>query len=224
MFNSVSDISLPPTKVVASFARCNRPFQNKFYGSENRPTSFFELVEYWAETKNIGDKILVTIGLWCTKAPLITLIITSPNPEMRNSEFDKFHGKALDKFISEQQGETKDAVTLFYQFLFEKFRKPAKHDPLTYIITSAYCNVAFLYGKRQDIKANAVMYPSVPFGGQGVNFAVNPDYIKPDNIELREVMCNELTISANKELKYDFTETNKWTVGKINQATNVLTW
>lgn len=224
MFTKVSDISTPPVKVVSAFARCNRPFQTKFYGSENRQTSFFELVEYWAETKNIGNKILVTIGLWFTKTPLTTLIVTSPHPDKRTSEFDKSHGAALDRFISEQQEETKEAVTLFYEFLFERFRKPAKHDPLTYIITSAYCNVAMLYGKRQGIVTQAVMYPSVPFGGQGVNFAISSDYIKPENIELNEVMCNELTISENKSLKYNFTETNKWQVKKINQIGNTLVW
>ena len=40
--------------------KCNRPFQSKFYCSENRPTSFMELVEYWAETKTLR-KVYATI-------------------------------------------------------------------------------------------------------------------------------------------------------------------
>ena len=39
-FSKVSDIFLPPNLIVSSYARCNKPFQSKFYGSENRPTSY----------------------------------------------------------------------------------------------------------------------------------------------------------------------------------------
>jgi hypothetical protein len=220
-FEDIGDISTPPLKFVTKFARCNRPFQPKFYGSENRPTSFMELVEDWAETRTIGDKIYVTVGLWKTRKPLFALIVTSPNKENRTSEFDKKHGGALDDFVGKQENEAQDAMVLFYQFLFDKFRKPAKHDPLTYIITTAYCNVAFAQAGGQ---ANSVMYPSVPFGGQGVNFALNPDFITPENIELVNVICNEITVSENKQLKFNYTETNIWTAKEVKPTLQKLIW
>jgi len=43
-FNKVSEIFIPPPQFVPSYARCNKPFQSKLYGSENRPTSYIELV------------------------------------------------------------------------------------------------------------------------------------------------------------------------------------
>lgn len=57
LFPLISDISITPNQFVKNFARCNRPFQSKFYCSENRPTSFAELVEYWSDTKDFGDKV-----------------------------------------------------------------------------------------------------------------------------------------------------------------------
>jgi len=37
-FEKINDIFIPPEKIVTSYARCNKPFQSKLYGSENRPT------------------------------------------------------------------------------------------------------------------------------------------------------------------------------------------
>lgn len=179
LFQTVKDISTPPYQVIKDFARCNRPFQSKFYGAETRPTSFMESVENWAETKEFGETLYVTTGLWITKKSLFSIIVTTPDIENRTSEFDKHHGKALDDFIGKYEGEFKEAMIIFYRFLFDRFRKPAKHDPLTYIITTAYCNLALAQTKGQ---ANCIFYPSVPFSGQGVNFAINADFIKYENI------------------------------------------
>lgn len=221
-FNKISDISTPPNQYVKCFARCNRPFQSKFYGAETRPTSFMELVENWAETMQFGEKLYVTTGLWITKKPLFALIVTTPDIENRVCEFDKLHGNAFDNyFFNKYEGETKEAMVQFYRFLFEKFRKSAKNDPLTYIITSAYCNIAF--SEIKD-KANCVLYPSVPFSGHGVNFAIHGDFIKKENIELRAVMCNEFTISENEHRKHSFTETNDWTAKQILSDQNEIIW
>lgn len=202
LFETTNEISIPPYQAIKNFARCNRPFQSKFYGGETRPTSFMELVEYWSETKNIGDKFHVTTGRWRTKKSLPSIIITTPDKENRKSEYDIYYGKALDESINNYSGETKEAMIIFYRFLTNRFRKPAKKDPLTYIITTAYCNIAKMHGD-----AKAILYPSVPFGGEGMNFAISADFINSENIILEGVVYNELTISENNAGKYTFTET-----------------
>ncbi len=222
LFTKISDISFPQNQYVKDFARCNRPFQSKFYCAETRPTSFMELVENWAETMQFGEKLYVTTGLWITKQPLNALIVTTPDIENRVCEFDKLHGNAFDNyFLNQYKGETKEAMVQFYRYLFNKFRKPAKNDPLTYIITSAYCNIAL---SEIEERANCVLYPSVPFSGHGVNFAINADFIKNENIELRAVMCNEFTISENELNKHSFTETNDWTAKQILSDQNEIIW
>lgn len=166
LFENISEISLPPAYLVKKFGRCNMIYQPTFYCSDFRVTSYAELLEYWVEEKTANPIIYATIGRWRFMNPVRVLIVTSPNEEDRVSGYDKTNGKQLDEFINQLDGETKDAVILFYQFLFEKFRKPAKHDLRTYIITTAYCNLAIMSGQ-----VDAIYYPSVPYGGKGVNLA-----------------------------------------------------
>lgn len=99
-YENVREISLPTYECVRHFARCNRPFQPKFYGSENRPTSYMELSEYWAETKNFRHKLYVTTGLWVTKKSLDAIIISTPGKSDCKSEYDKYFGKMLDDYIN----------------------------------------------------------------------------------------------------------------------------
>ncbi|HMX00861.1 MAG TPA: hypothetical protein PKL56_15945 [Cyclobacteriaceae bacterium] len=204
LFEQISEISLAPNKVVSNFARCNRPFQSKFYCSENRPTSYMELVESWVDTKKVGDKVCVTISEWLLKSSLPFIIVTSPDKEKRASKFDQIHGKIIDTFIDRHTGETREANIIFYRYLFEKFRKSAKKDLKTYIITSAYCNVSLhLAGD----KASGVYYPSIPFKEQGVNFCINSKFVTKEHLELVSVARNEFMVEENEIGKFNFQET-----------------
>lgn len=75
----------------------------------------------------------------------------------------------------------KAAMILLYKFLFDKFRKPAKKDPQAYIITSAYCNFAFNQTKDN---IDAILYPSVPYDGKGINIAIKATYPFEKNMKL----------------------------------------
>jgi hypothetical protein len=220
-FKTIGDISTTPNQFVKGFARCNRHFQSKFYCSENRPTSFMELLENWAETKNFGDKVYVTIGRWVLKNPLTTIIVTTPDKENRISGFDKYYGSAIDTFIGNCETENQETTTILYRYLFDKFRKPAKHDLKTYIITTAYCNLALT---RLMGKADAIYYPSVPFVGQGVNFAINSDFATFDNLELTHIMRNEISISENENKKHSFIETAISQATKFDTTNNLIEW
>jgi len=220
-FKTVGDISITPNQFVKGFARCNRPFQSKFYCSENRSTSFMELVENWVETKNFGEKVYVTIGRWLLKKQLTTIIVTTPDKENRISEFDKYHGSAMETFIENCEPDIREATTILYRYLFDKFRKPAKNDPKTYIITTAYCNLALSHSGG---KANGIYYPSVPFSGQGVNFAINSDFATFDNLELTHVIRNEMSITENENKKHSFTETAISEASKIDTKNNLIEW
>jgi hypothetical protein len=179
-FVDFADISIPPAKFVKSFARCNVPHQPVFYCSDFRQTSYMELLEYWVEEKK-EEFLYVTIGKWKIRNSLKLLIVTSPFEGDRITSFDKMHGIKLDHFINQQCGEMKSAMIMFYKFLYDKFRKPAKKDPQTYIITSAYCNFAF--NLKQDT-IDAILYPSVPYDGKGFNLAIKPTYNFEKNMKL----------------------------------------
>lgn len=221
-YEKVSDISAPPAKSVSSFARCNRPFQSKFYGGDSRPTAYAELVESWAIDKKIGDKLYVTTGLWTTKKPLHAIIVTSPDMAEREFEYDQFHGEGVDHFISEQEGDFKNAMIEFYRFLFRKFRKSAKGDPLTYIIASAYCNLSLTQGRKEQ---NCIAYPSVPFMGEGINYCISADFVSDGGMELHNAKCTELTVGeAEEKGKFSFRETKSWDATSILPLENKITW
>jgi hypothetical protein len=220
LFQAVSDISITPNSLVKNFARCNRPFQSKFYCSENRQTSFAELVHNWAETKNYGENVYVTISRWELKKALKTIIVTTPDKDNRISDFDKRHGAELEIFIASCEPEIREATTILYRYLFEKFRKPAKDDLKTYIITAAYCNLALTHSMGN---ADGIYYPSVPFDGQGVNFAINADFATLENIELTNVIRNKLSISENENKKHSFTET-ELKEAKFDTLNNSIEW
>lgn len=221
LFDQISEISIAPSKVILNYARCNRPFQSKFYCSENRPTSYMELVESWIDTKKIGDKVYVTVSEWLLKCSLPFIIVTSPDKENRTSRFDQIHGKVFDTFIDQHTGETREANIIFYRYLFEKFRKSAKKDLKTYIITSAYCNVSLhLAGE----KAAGVYYPSVPFKEQGVNFCINRHYVEKGSLDLVSAARNEFTVEKNEIGKFNFLETEFRQSKELNFVNGTIKW
>jgi hypothetical protein len=202
-FLRISDISIPPKIVVKNFARCNRPFQSVFYSSENRQTSYSELLEYWSNTRNPGDILKVTIGKWELKKTLTAILVTTPDIDKRISNFDKEHGKALDKILENYKGEELESYILFFRYLTEKFRKAAKNDLKTYIITSAYCNAALMHSNGQ---AYSIYYPSVPSQEVGINLAINSNFFTDENFELKSAMRNKFEVFLNDEGKHHFKE------------------
>jgi len=219
-FQNISDIEITPRKSVKDFARCNRPFQSIFYCSENRPTSFMELLEYWVETKNFGDKLYITMGIWGNIKPMNLIIITTPDVNKRVSKFDKLHGKAYDEHLKNKSEEEQKFSALFFDYMFEKFRKPAKNDLKTYIITSTYCNLALILAND---RADGISYPSVPFQGNGVNIALKEDYSK-NHLKLSQAMWMEFEVTPTKENKHDFTESKSILTDKINQVNGTIQW
>lgn len=221
LYSTRSEISLAPHSAINNFARCNRPFQSKFYCGENRPTSYMELVNYWTKEKADGEKLYVTIGHWKIKRNFSALIITSPDPEKRTSKYDQHHGPALDDFLNSYEGDFREANVMFYRYLFERFRKVAYNDPLTYVITSAYCNSALF---EVPFEVDAVYYPSVPFDGQGVNFAFNNRFITEDNIELLDARRDEFLVYPIEYEKKGFKQIGEIISKSIDRKTGIIEW
>jgi hypothetical protein len=220
-FNKVSDIFIAPPEVVKSFARCNRPFQSKLYSSETRPISYMEIADDWTKNINPGDKVLVTISKWEIQRQLKTVIVTSPDKHLRISDFDKYYGKGFDDTIQTFDPETKEAAIILYRFLFEKFRKHAKNDQKTYVITTAYCNLALYLAKE---KADAIIYPSVPAKEIGLNFSFNKAVSTYDVFKLISVSRNEMLATLSPDNKMDYSELNIIHAKEFNPTTNEISW
>lgn len=218
-FKGIDEIALPPETAVKYFARCNVPHQPVFYCSDYRPTSYMELLEYWVEQKK--DKYLfVTIGKWTIENSLKVLIVTSPHAGDRLTPYDKTHGEKLDHFINQQTEQMKAAMILLYKFLFDKFRKPAKKDPQTYIITSAYCNFAFNQTKDN---IDAILYPSVPYDGKGTNIAIKATYPFEKNMKLILVARDTFERTEENGLA-SFNQADFYQAQSIDYSKRIIIW
>lgn len=196
-FSNFSDISLPPKNAVKSFARCNIPGQSIFYCSDSTETCYSELLNYWIQLCGTDNYLYVTISHWIISNSLKILLVTSPYEQDRLSKFDKLLGPKFDHFLNQYYGEFKEALILLYKYLFDKFRKPAKEDRHTYIITASYCNLAFQHKK---LTIDGILYPSVSSASKGGNFAIKADYPFNENIKLKAVGRDSFRRTDNSSL------------------------
>jgi hypothetical protein len=138
----------------------------------------------------------------------------------RTSDYDQAQGKALDNFINNADPPTKEALVLFYKFLFDVFRRPAKKDLRTYAITSAYSDLAYNRTKGQ---MDAIFYPSVPGGSVGVNFAIKQDYDFATNCHL-EVVARNVFKRIDSQPLPGFDEVDLKIARQINHANGRIIW
>ena len=217
-FGKISDICHQEKVNVSSFGRCNIPGQSSFYCSENRETSFVELLSDFTD-KNIGNKVYVTTGRWHLTRNFSAIVAISPDQEKRISKLHQLYGQQMDEFIENiADSDIREATIMLYRFLSEKFRTGQK-DFKTYIITAAYYNLIL-----SKCKANSVCYPSVPFGEQGLNFAIESEFINQENIELVDVMRSKISINAKENGLPLFVETEQISTQKIDKAQNNILW
>ncbi|HCN84283.1 MAG TPA: hypothetical protein DIT07_11795 [Sphingobacteriaceae bacterium] len=108
-----------------------------------------------------------------------------------------------------------------YRYLFEKFRKHAKNDKKIYIITAAYCNLAFHVAKD---KSDAIMYPSIPAIEKGMNFAFNKDISTQSFLKLESVSRNELTAKIGNKGVINFAESGILHAASFETSTNKIIW
>lgn len=220
-FENISDITFPPNDIVKKFARVNRPFQSVFYGSENRPTSYMELVEYWASEKDFGEEVAVSIGMWEFQRNLNVLVIPRPYIDDRKTDAEKAYGEEYDAFIRDGKfNEYGIAIShLIFDYMSKEYMRPAKNDKKTYIITSAFSNLLLT---RPEI--DGLLYPSVPFGGEGYNLALKKSIVRNGNIKLVEVTKDTFIIKENERGKHHFLQTSSLSTKRINQKTGDIKW
>jgi len=220
-FEKISDISLQLSSDIESFGRCNKPGQSKFYCSIDRPTSFAELLTSLTDKKK-GNKIYVTIGRWRLKTSLSAVIVTTPDKENRICEYDQKYGSRLDNFIEQSEPDIREATVILYRFLFEKFRAGQKDKDInTYTITAAYCN-SVLDHLQSDV--DSIYYPSVRLPKQGVNFAINNEFVRLENIELIGAMKNELSVDSVQNGYPSCREIGKIDAQQIDVNNNRIIW
>lgn len=169
-FSHISEVGITPAKYVSSYGRCNKPNESVFYCSENRPTSYIELAQSIAEKNGVGTTFDLTIIGWEIIKPIDVLIVVSTDKKDRVSDQEKMHGEILDHILSQLKEDDKEAVLHFLNYIISKFKSPNGPFSNTYFITAAFSN--FLLNQKAD-PISGILYPSVPFAGQGINLALS---------------------------------------------------
>ncbi|MGC3978390.1 MAG: hypothetical protein QM751_09315 [Paludibacteraceae bacterium] len=213
-YETFADLSYPDEKYISSYARANKPLQQMFYCSENRPTSYIELLN--SKDGNVGDEITLTIGCWQLVEPVDVVLVFDPS-KARDNEYNQTHGAGYDNFIEQTQEEFREGTKLLFEFIGSYFGKQA-NDKCTYMLTTAYSNLVFTHDMVEGI-----IYPSVPFGGNGFNVAFFPKIMDDNRLRLLDVMKNVMKIELNENGKFNFVEQSA-TRGIINYADRTITW
>lgn len=214
-FETFTDLSYPDEKYVSAYARANKPLQQMFYCSENRPTSYIELLNN--KEGNIRDEITLTIGCWQAVEPINVVLVFDPS-KSRDNEYNQRHGAGYDNFIEQTQEELRGGTRRLFEFIGSYFGKQANDDKHTYMLTTAYSNLVFAHDMVEGI-----IYPSVPFGGNGFNIAFFPKIIEDNRLRLLDVMKNVMRIELNENGKFNFVEQSA-TKGILNYTNKTIAW
>lgn len=211
----IKDLSYPDPEFVKSYARANKPLQQLFYCSENRPTSFIELLNN-KECK-VGDEITLTIACWQLVEPLDVVLVFNP-ANSRSSKYYKKHGVGYDDFISKIDEAYRDGTNKLFQFIGTGFETPAIDNKDIYMLTCAYSNLVFTKEKVEGI-----IYPSVPFGGDGFNVALFPKVCDENRLRLLDVMKNVMKVELTEDGHKKFVQQST-TKGTIDYSTSTISW
>lgn len=229
LYTKIQEIAAPPKKVLKGFGRCNKPYSPIFYCSEDRPTSFLELLDSWSDELDHQAPIYATIGAWYTKRPMNFLIIPSPDAHDRHTNFDKRYGDAIDHEFAKLDQNVREAYMLYYRYLVGKLRQDGKKSKLPYIITSAYFDFVMDEAEKrkgQDgyIRLDGIMYPSVQRKGEAMNFAIRPEIITPANFHLKTVYREAFKRIDNPPFIPNFTQIEQIEASKVDQIEGEILW
>jgi hypothetical protein len=221
LFTDIGEISVPRNGLVTSYGRCNQPNNAVFYCSEDRPTSYSELLNLWHDNPIHSMPIYSTISAWYTKREFRFVIVPCPNPAERLTPFAKRYGHYLDIELAKLLPSERAAQIEYYNFLYSKFAEPAKNNPSVYLITSAYTALALhMAGNLAD----GIMYPSVMSPTKGVNFAIRPDLINQLYLELRSVQRDKFRRVDRPPLVPNFSQVEYLQANSINLSTGQIGW
>ncbi len=187
-YESIADISYPLCSNVKNFSRANRPGQIVFYGSDSINTNLTELMPYWLENIQIGQKIYVTHGEWKVVEDIRVLII----PDYSNSKMVQLTEKINQLIGSEEE-------KMLIDYINKLFRINTIENKNIYKITSAFCNVIRCFAERKNESIDGIMYTSVQ-DRIGFNLALNTNVVDSNKIQLAKVGKQSFKKINNKPL------------------------
>lgn len=211
-FITIDDLSYVHDKnKITEYSRCNEPGQQIFYCSLDRPTSYSESLII---RKDKISPVLCSLGVWKLKKDINVGIIAHPYKDKRYTAYDIEIGEKLDgvilrdcKEIGQEVRELQYFFTIWFRFLVG--------DHVHYKVTAAISNILFE-------AVDAIIYPSVPFMGQGNNFAFKKDLIDNKSLVLQKVLIEKFNRINDLRIIQDDTFSKE--TDKIFHDKNEIKW
>jgi hypothetical protein len=188
-FSNPEEFSYPPEEYVQSFSRVNRPRQSLFYAGETEHTCLAEMMRFWGEEFDIGDKIKVAMGRWRLIKDIKLIIIPDPNNK-----------SDLNQIVVKRLGS--DALK-FWSYMSKKFKTTGKEEKYIYELTSAFSNSIYLNLKRNDSSICGFIYSSVQ-SPNNLNVALEKELIDSKILvpeQYAEMQCARIGYD-NRKLPY----------------------
>lgn len=188
-FSNPEEFSYPPEECVQGFSRVNRPRQSLFYAAETEHGCLTEMMRFWGEEFNIGDRIKVAMGRWRLTKDIKLIIIPDPKNE---SDLNQIVLKRL----------SSDALK-FWSYMSKKFKTTGKEEKRIYELTSAFSNSIYLNLKRNDNSISGFIYSSVQ-SPNTLNIALEKELIDSNSLVLEqfaEMQCARIG-NNNRKLPY----------------------
>lgn len=188
-FEKPEEFSYPPSEYVCNFSRLNRPRQSLFYASETENSCFAEMIRFWGEEFNLGDKIRVGLGKWRLKEDIKVIIVPDPDnkSELNINTVNRLKPLELE----------------FWRYISEKFKTTGLDDKNIYEFTSAFSNALYLNGKKQDKSVGGFIYSSVQ-SPENLNLALNKELVDSDILNLEQIAEMQCTRLDNDNRKLPF--------------------
>lgn len=185
-FEKPSEFSYPPSSNVQSFSRLNRPKQSLFYASETEHACLTEMMRFWGEEFELGDKIKVAMGKWRLTEDIRLIIIPDPKNE---SELNQ---NIVKKLNSEE--------LKFWSYISNKFKTTGLEEKNIYELTSAFSNSIYINTKRKDKSVCGFIFCSVQSPNE-LNLALDKELIDSKKVileQLAEMQCTKIGIDKRK--------------------------
>jgi hypothetical protein len=178
-----------------------------------------ELVETWAGEVGFDQEFYVTVSEWIVQKDIILTMFVNPNPDERVSDYDKMHGAEFDNKNAALEKMFQELSLKFMNFASKEFFKYAKKDKTIYIKTSALSNLVLSYNN-----CDGIIYPSVPFMGDGFNIVLRPEIVDSSDVIVNSVLRSKLKAVRQENGKHNFVEIEQILTYNIDHKSGEIKW
>jgi len=203
-FTLVSQLSLKDKHLIQNFGRANEPNQSVFYCSTESELTFMETsVNVRKDLSNQSE--IFTTSEWEVLEDLCVILISS---KRRESEINNtLENLGLTRKYIEEYFQRNDIHFLYHlvDFISDEFTKRTSHTN-EYLLSCAFANYIYDIKARHSnknliVEIDGCMYPSVQYGVEGLNLALNSNVVQKGKLKFVRAMRSRMEKINNEFFK-----------------------